>query len=142
MPFPVDTALGQIGVFIVVALVLCGFLLWSKRAASHRFFLGALAAMPILMIALHQNLMSKHSNLVAFTLFPVTTPGAQITVLLVAISVLIGFLVWSFDIVWVHRMFGLHHLTNTRMDLVLEPLLVVTGLTFLWFGITRERRRA
>jgi len=31
--------------------------------------------------------------------------------------------VLSFDIVWVHWIFDLHHLTNTKMDLVLEPLL-------------------
>ncbi len=61
----------------------------------------------------------------------------------VAVAVLIGFLLWSyratsasffrgtlagiglvlsFDIVWVHWIFGLHHLTNTQMDIVLEPL--------------------
>jgi hypothetical protein len=28
------------------------------------------------------------------------------------------------------------------MDLVLEPLLVLVGLVFLWFAITRERRQA
>jgi hypothetical protein len=51
-------------------------------------------------------------------------------------------LILSFDIVWVHWLFGLHHLTNTRMDLVLEPLFVLTGLIFMWFAITRERRHA
>jgi len=49
--------------------------------------------------------------------------------------------VLSVDIVWVHWVFGLHHITNTRMDLVLEPLFVLLGLVFLWFAITRERRR-
>jgi hypothetical protein len=99
----------------------------------------------------------------AFTLYPVTAPGGQIAVLTVAVAVLIGFLVWSkratsasffwgvlagtgfvlsFDIVWVHWIFGLHHLTNTQMDLVLEPPLVLLGLVFLWFAITRERRQA
>ncbi len=98
----------------------------------------------------------------AFTLYPVTGPAGQIAVLAVAIAVLIGFLLWckratsasffwgvlagtgfvlSFDIVWVHWIFGLHHLTNTRMDLVLEPMLVLLGLVFLWFAITRERRQ-
>ena len=88
-------------------------------------------------------------------------PAGQIAVLTVAVAVLIGFLLWSkratsasffwgalagtglilsFDIVWVHWIFGLHHLTNTEMDLVLEPLFVLVGLAFLWFGITRERR--
>src|SRR5207244_442879 len=52
----------------------------------------------------------------------------------------VGF-VLSFDIVWVHWIFGLHHLTNTQMDLVLEPLLVLLGLAFLWFAITQERRQ-
>jgi hypothetical protein len=37
-------------------------------------------------------------------------------------------------------MFGLHHLTNTQMDLVLEPLLVLLGLVLLWFAITLELR--
>ncbi len=99
----------------------------------------------------------------AFTLYPVTAPAGQIAVLAAAIAALVGFLLWSkratsasfflgalagigfvlsFDIVWVHWIFGLHHLTNTNMDLVLEPLLVVLGLVFLWFAITRERRQA
>src|SRR5437879_6329917 len=99
----------------------------------------------------------------ALTLYPVTAPAGQLAVLTGAFAVLIGFLVWSkratsasffwgvlagtglflsFDIVWVHWIFGLHHLTNTEMDLVLEPLLVLVGIAFLWFGITRERRQA
>ncbi len=97
----------------------------------------------------------------AFTFYPVTAPAGQIAVLAAAVAVLVGFLVWSkratsasffrgalagnglilsFDIVWVHWIFGLHHLTNTQMDLVLEPLFVLLGLVFLWFGITRERQ--
>jgi hypothetical protein len=40
----------------------------------------------------------------------------------------------------IHWMFGLHHLTNTQMDLVLEPLLVLLGLVLLWFAITLELR--
>ena len=99
----------------------------------------------------------------AFTLYPVTSPAGQIAVLAAAVAVLIGFLVWSsratsasffrgtlagnglilsFDIVWIDWIFGLHHLTNTQMDLVLEPLFVLLGLVFLWFAITRERRQA
>jgi hypothetical protein len=99
----------------------------------------------------------------AFTLYPVTTSAGQIAVLTVAIAVLIGFLLWtkratsasfflgvlagtgfvlSFDIVWIHWIFGLHHLTNTQMDLVLEPVFVLLGLVFLWFAITRERHQA
>jgi hypothetical protein len=97
----------------------------------------------------------------AFTLYPVTTSAGQIAVLAVAVAALIGFLFWSkratsasfflgalagtgfvlsFDIVWVHWIFGLHHITNTQMDLVLEPLFVLLGLAFLWFAMTRERR--
>ena len=99
----------------------------------------------------------------AFALYPVTAPAGQLAVLAAAIAALFGFLLWSkratsasfflgalagtgfvlsFDIVWVHWIFGLHHLTNTKMDLVLEPLLVLLGLVFLWFAITRERRHA
>jgi hypothetical protein len=99
----------------------------------------------------------------AFALYPVTAPAGQIAVLTVAIAVLIGFLLWSkratsasffwgalagtglvlsFDIVWVHWIFGLHHLTNTKMDFVLEPSLVLLGVVFLWFAITRELRQA
>ena len=98
----------------------------------------------------------------AFALYPVTAPAGQLTVLAAAIAALFGFLLWSkratsasfflgalagigfvlsFDIVWVHWIFDLHHLTNTKMDLVLEPILVVLGLVFLWFAITRERRQ-
>lgn len=100
----------------------------------------------------------------AITLYPVTAPAGQLAVLTVAVAVLIGFLLWckqatsdsffrgalagiglvlSFDIVWVHWIFGcLHHITNTEMDLVLEPLFVLLGLVFLWFAITRELRQA
>jgi threonine/homoserine/homoserine lactone efflux protein len=93
-------------------------------------------------------------------MFPVSTAVGRIAVLVVAIAVLVGFLLWSrrarsnsfflgvlsgaglvlsFDIVWIHWLFGLHHVTNTREDLVLEPLLVLTGLVFLWFGLRREQ---
>ena len=106
---------------------------------------------------------TQPDQVLAFTLYPVTAPAGQLTVLAAAIAALVGFLLWSkratsasffwgvlagtgfvlsFDIVWVHWIFGLHHLTNTKMDLVLEPLLVLLGLAFLWFAITRERRRA
>ncbi|MEH2508297.1 MULTISPECIES: hypothetical protein [unclassified Bradyrhizobium] len=111
-----------------------------------------------------RQLNDTQSDLVlAFTLYPVTTSAGQMAVLTVAVAALIGFLLWtkratsasfflgvlagtgfvlSFDIVWVHWIFGLHHLTNTQMDLVLEPLFVLLGLAFLWFAITRERRQA
>jgi hypothetical protein len=99
----------------------------------------------------------------AFALYPVTTAAGQLAVITFAVAALIGFLLWtkratsasfflgvlagtgfvlSFDIVWVHWIFGLHHLTNTQMDLVLEPLFVLLGLAFLWFAITQEHRQA
>jgi hypothetical protein len=98
----------------------------------------------------------------AITLYPVSSPAEQLAVLAVAVAALLGFQLWSlratsasffrgtlagtgfvlsFDIVWVHWIFGLHHLTNTEMDLVLEPLFVVLGLGLLWFSITREPRQ-
>ncbi len=94
-------------------------------------------------------------------MFPVDSTIGRLAVLLVAIAVLVVALLWarraasrsfflgvlagtglvlSFDIVLVHWIFGLHHLTNHQEDVVLEPLLVVTGLVFMWFGITRERQ--
>src|SRR5438477_7898912 len=112
--------------------------------------------------ALRQIDSTQPDPVLAFTLYPVTAPAGQLAVLAAAIAALVGFLLWSkratsasfflgalagigfvlsFDIVWVHWIFGLHHLTNTQMDLVLEPLLVLLGLAFLWFAITRERRQ-
>ena len=84
-------------------------------------------------------------------------------VLALAFAVLIGFLVWSgrtrshsfflgvlagtglvlfFDIIWVHWIFGLHHVTNHREDVAIEPLFVLIGAVFLWYGITKEPRKA
>lgn len=95
-------------------------------------------------------------------MFPVSTATGRIAVLVVALAVLVGFLLWSkramspsfflgvlvgtglvlsFDIVWVHWIFGLHHITNAPEDLVIEPLFVLTGLVFMWFGVRRERKR-
>jgi hypothetical protein len=92
-----------------------------------------------------------------------TTLLGRLSVLAVAIGALIAFLWWcrrnmsnsfflgvlagtglvlSFDVIWVHTLFGLHHLTNAPEDIVLEPLLVLGGLIFLWFGISRERAGA
>ena len=114
-------------------------------------------------VGLRQVNNTQPDPVLAFTLYPVTAPAGQIAVLAAAIAALVGFLLWSkratsvsffwgvlagngivlsFDIVWVHWIFGLHHLTNTQMDLVLEPLLVLLGLIFLWFAITQERRQA
>jgi len=93
--------------------------------------------------------------------FPVNSAPERIAVLVVAVAVLIGFLFWSrratshpfflgvpvgtglvlsFDIVWVHWLFGLHHITNHQEDVILEPLFVLTGLAFIGYGITRERQ--
>lgn len=148
--------------FAAVAVQI-GFALWNKRFASDAFFVGLLAGAALTIAGLHQA-NSRQSDLVlAITLYPVTNPAGQLAVVTVAVAVLIGFLVWSkratsvsffrgalagiglvlsFDIVWVHWIFGLHHITNTQMDLVLEPVLVLAGLVFLWFGVTRERRQA
>jgi drug/metabolite transporter (DMT)-like permease len=94
-------------------------------------------------------------------MFPVTTTLGRLAVLGVAVLVLVAFLIWSrrtgsnsfffgalagtgivlsFDIIWVHTLFGLHHLTNAPEDAILEPLFVFVGLAFLWYGVTRERR--
>ncbi len=94
-------------------------------------------------------------------MFPVKSALERIAVLAVAVVVLIGFLVWSrratsypfflgvlvgtglvlsFDIVWVHWIFELHHITNGAEDVVLEPLFVLTGLAFIGYGITHERQ--
>ena len=91
---------------------------------------------------------------------PVDTSAGKLAVVILAVAFLIGFILWSkqtksasffrgvlagmgfvlsVDIVLVHWIFGLHHITNTQMDIVLEPLFVVLGLVFLWFAITRER---
>ena len=153
---------------------------WSKRIASHTFFVGLLAGTGLTLYihkwstsslnlclsssaGLRQVNNTQTDLVLAITLYPVTTPAGQIAVLAAAVAVLVGFQLWSmratsasffwgvlagtgfvlsFDIVWVHWFFGLHHLTNTQMDLVLEPLLVLVGLAFLWFAITRELRHA
>ena len=96
-------------------------------------------------------------------MFAVSTAAGRIAVLAVALAVLVGCLLWSkratshsfflgvlagtglvlsFDIVWVHWIFGLHHVTNSREDVVIEPLFVLTGLIFMWYAITRERRHS
>ena len=46
----------------------------------------------------------------------------------------------AFDIVRIHWIFGLHHLTNSPEDLVLEPLLVAIGVALLWFGLRAAPR--
>jgi len=130
---------------------------------SDRFFIGLLAGAGLTVVGLHQLDKAQPDLVLAITLYPVTTPAAQLAVIAAAVAVLIAFLVWSeratsasffrgtlagiglvlsFDIVWVHWIFGLHHITNTQMDLVLEPFFVLVGLVFLWFAITRERRHA
>ncbi len=172
----IDAAVRRTAAVAVTALQT----LWRKGIVSCTFLVG-LPAGAGLILQIHEwstsslNLcLSSSAGLrqvnntqpdlvLAFTLYPVTAPAGQITVLAAAIAALIGFLLWSkratsasffwgvlagtgfvlsFDIVWVHWIFGLHHLTNTQMDLVLEPLLVLLGLLFLWFAITRERHQA
>ncbi len=172
----IDAAVRRTAAVAVTALQT----LWRKGIVSCTFLVG-LPAGAGLILQIHEwstsslNLcLSSSAGLrqvnntqpdlvLAFTLYPVTTPAGQIAVLAVAVAALIGFLLWSkratsasffwgvlagtgfvlsFDIVWVHWIFGLHHLTNTQMDLVLEPMLVLLGLVFLRFAITRERRQA
>jgi hypothetical protein len=47
----------------------------------------------------------------------------------------------SFDIVWLHWLFGLHHLTHTELDRVLEPSFVILGAVFVWLGIACGREQ-
>jgi hypothetical protein len=75
---------------------------------------------------------------------PVDTSAGKLAVVMLAVAFLIGFILWSkqtksasffrgvlagmgfvlsVDIVLVHWIFGLHHITNTQMDIVLEPCL-------------------
>ena len=95
-------------------------------------------------------------------MFVVDTTLGRLAVLAVAVAVTVGFLLWSrrtkppaffrgvlagsglfltFDIIWIHWVFGLHHLTNTPAeDVVLEPALVVAGVVMLWLGVGSARR--
>jgi hypothetical protein len=127
-----------------------------------RFCAGALAGALLIVTGIHQIKNSQTELVLAFTLVPITDSAGKLGVIVFAVVLLIGFILWSkrtasapffrgvlagmgfvlsVDIVWVHWIFGLHHITNTEMDIVLEPLFVLLGLVFLWFGITRERRR-
>ncbi len=136
---------------------------WGKQFISHRFFVGALAGAILIVAGFHQPNNTQVELVLAFTLVPVTASAGQIAVITVAVAFLVGFILWSkrtasasffrgvlagmgfvlsVDIVWVHWIFGLHHITNTEMDLVLEPLFVLLGLVFLWYGITRERQHS
>ena len=94
-------------------------------------------------------------------MFVVDTTLGRLAVLAVAVAVTVGFILWSrrtkppaffrgvlagsglfltFDIIWIHWIFGLHHLTNTPAeDVVLEPLLVVAGVVMLWLGLAGGR---
>src|SRR5256885_2127469 len=97
---------------------------------SGAFCIGLLAGLALSVAALHSATKAQHDLVLAFTLYPVTAPAGQLAVLAVAIVVLVGFLLWckratsdsffrgalagtgpvlSFDIVWVHWIFGLHH---------------------------------
>jgi uncharacterized membrane protein len=44
----------------------------------------------------------------------------------------------SFDIVVFHWIFQLHRITNGPEANWLEPILVVSGIIFIWYGIRRE----
>ncbi len=156
--FAIDAAARRIATATATAVQT----LRSKRVASNRFFVGLPVGAGLTVAGFHQADKMQPDLVLSITFYPVTTPVGQIAVLAVAVAALIGFQFWSmratsasffwgvlagtgfvlsFDIVWVHWIFGLHHLTNTQMDLVLEPLLVLVGLVFLWFAITREFRR-
>jgi hypothetical protein len=135
----------------------------GKLNISDAFLVALLGTVGLTVAGLHQADVGQVDMALAFAFFPVDTWPGMIAVITVAAAVLIGFLFWSkqatsvsffrgalagaglvlsFDIVWVHWIFGLHHITNTRMDIVLEPLFVLLGLVFVWFGIARERSRA
>jgi hypothetical protein len=135
---------------------------WSKQIASDTFFVGLLAGAGLVISGLHQANNTQVELVLAFALVPVSTSAGQLSVIAVAVAFLILFLFWSkrtmsasffrgalagmgfvlsVDIVLIHWIFGLHHITNTQMDLVLEPLFVFLGVVFLWFAITRERRQ-
>lgn len=94
------------------------------------------------------------------SLFTVSSDLGRFLVVLAAAAVLVGFLLWAhrrrspafffgalagsgiflaFDVIWIHWIFGLHHLTNSPEDLVLEPLLVAIGVAFLWYGLRGSR---
>ena len=46
----------------------------------------------------------------------------------------------TFDVIWIHWIFGLHHLTNTPAeDVILEPALVIAGAVMLYLGLRRGR---
>jgi hypothetical protein len=135
----------------------------GRRFASHRFFSGALTGAVLIVTGLHQIKNPQPEAVLAFTLVPITESGGKLAVIIVAVAFLVGFILWSkraastsffrgvlagmgfvlsVDIVWVHWIFGLHHITNTEMDIVLEHLFVFLGLVFLWFSITRERQHS
>jgi hypothetical protein len=134
----------------------------ARRKQQEAFLMGLLAA-GLSIVGLHPADHRQADMALAFALFPVGTWAGQLAVVAIAVLLLIGFLFWSqragsasffrgvlagtgfvlsVDIVLIHWIFGLHHITNTQMDVVLEPLFVVLGLVFLWFAITRERRAA
>jgi phage shock protein PspC (stress-responsive transcriptional regulator) len=147
---------------VAVSAVQIGFTRWSKLIVSDTFFVGLLAGGGLVIFELHQVNNTQVDLVLAFALIPVNTSAGQLSVIAAAVAFLIVFLWWSnrttsasffqgvlagmgfvlsVDIVLIHWIFGLHHITNTPMDLILEPLFVLLGLVFLWFAITRERRQ-
>jgi hypothetical protein len=82
--------------------------------------------------------------------------GALLLALAIMVGAMIGARLWfprsffhgfivatgvflSIDIVLVHWIFQLHRITNGPEANVIEPILVVLGIVFLWFGIRNER---
>jgi uncharacterized membrane protein len=137
--------------------------LWSKWFASGTFLVGLVVGADLVIFGLHEVNNTQVELCLSFALVPVRSSAGQLSVIALAVAFLMAFLLWSkrttsdsfflgvfagmgfvlsVDIVLIHWIFGLHHITNTQMDLVLEPLFVLLGLVFLWFAITRERRQA
>jgi hypothetical protein len=48
----------------------------------------------------------------------------------------------SFDIVVFHWVFRLHRITSGPEANFIEPILVLTGIGFVAYGLTREKRKA
>ncbi|WP_158555830.1 DUF2243 domain-containing protein [Peribacillus glennii] len=48
----------------------------------------------------------------------------------------------SFDILVFHWIFQLHRITNGPEANWLEPILIVSGSLFVWYGISKERQNA
>jgi hypothetical protein len=133
---------------------------WSgRRNTPVTFFMGLLLGAALTVSAVHWFSRTPLDLCLAIAIYPVESPAAKLAAVAIAFAGLIISFFWSkgagsnsfflgtltgagfvvcIDIITLHWIFALHHLTNTDMDLVLEPLFVLLGLGFLWFGITRE----